>query len=59
VSTRAGNAARNYLAGFSDVALERRQILVVDLLDVVGRESAELLAAEKTCHIVLLEYREA
>src|ERR1700693_5993002 len=54
VSARAGDAARNYLAGFGDVALERRQILVVDLLDVIGRESAELLAAEKTCHVGLL-----
>src|SRR6266852_8545920 len=54
VSTRTRDAARNNLAGRGDVALERRQILVVDLLDVVGRESAELLAAEKTCHVSLL-----
>src|SRR5580692_2277816 len=54
VSARTGDAARNYLAGFGDVALERRQILVVDLLDVIGRESAELLAAKKTCHVGLL-----
>ena len=54
VRARAGDAARDDLAGLGDVALERRQILVVDLLDVIGRESAELLAAEKTCHVVLL-----
>src|SRR5882762_9096236 len=51
VSARTRDAARNDLAGLSDIALERRQILVVDLLDVVGRESAELLAAKKTCHM--------
>src|SRR5277367_6804113 len=54
VSARTRDAARHYLAGLGDVALERRQILVVDLLDVIGRESAELLAAEKTCHVGLL-----
>src|ERR1700684_2768441 len=51
---RAGDAARNDLAGFGDVALESREILVIDLLDVIGRESAKLLATEKTCHVVLL-----
>src|SRR5258708_28899557 len=54
VSARTRDAARNNLAGLGDIALERRQILVVDLLDVVGRESAELLAAKKTCHVGLL-----
>src|SRR5271156_4885767 len=48
---RARDAARNDLAGFSDVALERGEIFVVDLLDVIGREPAELLATEKTCHL--------
>src|ERR1035438_4434621 len=51
---RAGDAARDDLAGFSDVALERDEILVIDLLDVIGGESAKLLAAEKTCHVELL-----
>src|SRR5882724_10005276 len=51
---RARDAARNNLAGFSDIALERGEILVVDLLDVICRESAELLATEKTCHVALL-----
>src|ERR1700732_1242775 len=54
VSACTRDAARNDLAGLGDVALERRQILVVDLLDVIGRESAELLAAKKTCHVGLL-----
>src|ERR1035438_8086923 len=54
VSTRTCDAARNNLAGLGDIALERRQILVVDLLDVIGRESAELLATKKTCHVGLL-----
>src|SRR5882724_5307503 len=51
MSARTRDAARNDLAGLSDIALERRQILVVDLLDVVGGESAELFAAKKTCHM--------
>src|SRR5260370_34244458 len=51
VSTRTRDAARNNLAGLGDVDLQRRQILVVDLLDVVGPESAELLAAKKPCHV--------
>src|SRR5580698_1728688 len=48
---RTRDAARNDLAGFSDIALERGEIFVVDLLDVICRESAELLATEKTCHV--------
>ena len=44
---RARDAARDDLAGFGDVALERRQIFVVDLLDVIGGESAKLLATKK------------
>src|SRR5882672_11024446 len=54
MSARTRDAARNDLAGLSDIALERRQILVVDLLDVVGGESAELFAPKKTCHVGLL-----
>src|ERR1700682_6387217 len=54
VSTRPRDAARNDLAGLGDIALERGQILVVDLLDVIGRESAELFSAKKTCHVGLL-----
>src|ERR1700732_4605319 len=57
VSTRTRDAARNDLAGLGDIALERRQILVVDLLDVIGRESAELFAAKKTCHVWSPSYR--
>src|SRR5258707_4953237 len=49
VSACTRDAARNDLAGLSDIALERRQILLVDLLDVVGREPAELLQAKKKC----------
>jgi len=47
VSTRTRDAARNDLAGFSDIAFERRQILIVDLFDVIGREPAELFTAKK------------
>src|SRR5580698_5366880 len=54
VRARARDAARDDLTRFRDIAFERRQILVVDLLDVVGRESAKLLAAKKTCHLILL-----
>src|SRR5688572_655195 len=46
--TRARDAARDDLAGFRDVGLEGRQVLVVDLVGAVGRELAELLAPEKT-----------
>src|ERR1039457_5135649 len=51
---RARDAARDDRAGLSDIALERRQILVIDLLDVIGGEPAKLLATEKTCPVVLL-----
>src|ERR1700722_9710813 len=40
----AGDAARHDLAGLGHVVLQRRQILVVDRGDTVGRETAELLA---------------
>ena len=42
---RAGDAARDDLAGLGDVALQGGEILVVDGLDAFGREAAELLAA--------------
>jgi len=42
---RAGDAARNDLACLGDVALERGEILVVDLLDAFGGEASKLLAA--------------
>src|SRR5262245_24103819 len=45
---RAGDAARNDLARLGDVALQRGQILVVDVLHAFGGEAAELLAAGKT-----------
>src|SRR5262245_22139432 len=45
---RARNPARDDLAGFRDVGLQRRQVLVVDLVGAVGGELAELLAPEKT-----------
>src|SRR6188474_3480230 len=46
----ARDPARDDLARLGDVALERRQILVIDLLDAFGGELAELAAAEKACH---------
>src|SRR6185295_13728865 len=39
---RAGDAARDDLARLGDVLLQDGQILVVDLLDAFGRETAEL-----------------
>src|SRR5690349_8467783 len=39
---RAGDAARDDLSGFGDVLLEDGQILVVDLLHILGGETAEL-----------------
>src|SRR5262245_55556096 len=44
---RAGDAARDELAGLGDVLLERGQILVVDLLHAFGRETAELATARE------------
>src|SRR3982750_3154955 len=44
---RARDAARNDLSSFSDVLLERAQILVVDLLHVFGGETAELATARE------------
>src|SRR6185503_5892033 len=43
----ARNAARDDLAGFGDVLLERGQILVVDLLHAFGGETAELATARE------------
>src|SRR5262245_42295207 len=47
----AGDAARDDLARLTDIALQRDEILVIDLLDAFGRESAELASPEKTCHL--------
>src|SRR5690606_30735411 len=55
VRLRAGDPARNDLAGFRDVALQDAEILVVDLLDAFGSEAAELAAAEETGHGANLE----
>src|SRR5687768_15686690 len=43
----ARDAARDDLAGFGDVLLQRGEILVVDLLDAFGREPAELATARE------------
>ena len=45
---RARDAAGNDLARLSDVALQRGQIFIVDVLDALGREAAELLPARET-----------
>src|SRR6185437_3825854 len=42
---RTRDAARNDLARLGDVALERGEILVIDVLHALGGEAAELLAA--------------
>jgi hypothetical protein len=42
---RTRDAARNDLARLSDVALQRGQILIVDVLHALGSEAAELLTA--------------
>src|SRR6185312_2482938 len=42
---RTRDAARNDLARLGDVALDRREILVIDVLHALGGEAAELLAA--------------
>src|SRR5690606_27293599 len=46
-----GDTARDDLAGLRDICLERREILVVDLIDAFRREPAEFLAAKITCHV--------
>src|SRR5581483_6399970 len=45
---RTRDAARNDLARLGDVALQRGQILVIDLLHALGSEAAELLTAGET-----------
>src|SRR5882724_8177436 len=45
---RARDAAGDDLARLSDVALQRGQIFVVNVLDAFGREAAELLPARET-----------
>src|SRR5438552_13343826 len=45
---RARDAAGDDLARLSNVALQRGQILVVNVLDAFSREAAELLATGKT-----------
>src|SRR5688572_11775235 len=49
----AGDAARDDLAVLGQVLAQRVEILVVDLLDALGRELAELAAAEKLAHVGL------
>ena len=53
VRLRAGDSARDNLAGFGDVGLENAEIFIVDLLDAFGGETAELTATEKTGQYVL------
>src|SRR5690606_36859921 len=47
---RAGDPARDDLARLGDVLLERRKILVIDLLDAFRGEAAKLLASKIACH---------
>src|SRR5690606_31584210 len=47
----AGDAARDDLAGLGQVLAQGVEILVVDLLDALGGELAELAAAEKLGHV--------
>src|SRR5713226_5217824 len=44
---RAGDTARNDLAGLGDIALQGGEILVVDGLHAFGGEAAELLATRE------------
>ena len=44
----AGDAAGHDFAGFSDVAFQGVQILVIDLFNTFCREAAELTTSEKT-----------
>src|SRR5690606_21209594 len=46
----AGHAARDDLAGLGQVLAQGVEILVVDLLDALGSELAELAAAEELGH---------
>src|SRR3982751_1817627 len=47
---RARDAARHDLAGLGDVLAKHVEILVIDLDDTLGREAAELFAAEELGH---------
>src|SRR5687767_2466968 len=49
---RAGpcDPTRNDLAGLRDIGLQRREILVVDLLHAFGREATKLLPSKITSH---------
>src|SRR5690606_5428893 len=47
----AGDAARHDLAGLGQVLAQGVEILVVDLLDTLGGELAELAAAEELGHV--------
>src|SRR5258708_32981981 len=49
---RAGHAGGNDLAGLVDEVLQDADVLVVDFLDVLGGEAAELAAAEKPAILV-------
>src|SRR5688572_32484400 len=49
----AGDAARDDLAVLGQVLAQRVEILVIDLLDALGRELAELAAAEELAHVGL------
>src|SRR5581483_398576 len=44
---RAGDAARDDLAGLGDITLQGAEILVVDVRDAFRREAAKLLAARE------------
>src|SRR6185503_17052353 len=48
---RSRDPARDDLAGLGDVSLQRREILVVDLLDAFSRESTKLLASKIASHV--------
>src|SRR6516162_5960438 len=52
---RARDTTRHDLARLGDVPLERREILVVNVLHALGGEAAELLAARKAAHDALSE----
>ena len=52
VRLRTGQASRHDLAVFLDEIAQRVDILVVDLLNVFGREAAELAALEKRILLV-------
>src|SRR5690606_29330550 len=55
----AGDPARDDLAGLGQVLAQGVEILVVDLLDTLGGELAELAAAEELGHLSVLRVRQA